>query len=182
MASNQGNKGQFQKGEHWRSAQSFSVKEYLISEYVEKRRSTGDIAKEFDVTDAAILFWLRRHGIPRRSVSEARQAKHWGADGEANPMYGKLGQLNPHYKHGATPERQKMYSRYFWKQIVRVVHDRDKCCVRCSKSEKLITHHLKSWTTHPEARYDLALIVTVCEPCHLWIHSKRNVNREFLLP
>ena len=73
--------GQFEKGHHWREARPFREKDWLVENYIAQRRSTGEIAAEFGTTDAAILFWLRKHGIPRRTVSEARGIKHWGQSG-----------------------------------------------------------------------------------------------------
>ena len=32
----------------------------MIHEYIVKKKSTGDIAVEFGVTDAAIIFWLKK--------------------------------------------------------------------------------------------------------------------------
>jgi hypothetical protein len=87
---------------HWDAA-------WLRNEYLTKRRSSGDIALEAGVTDAAIIFWLRKHGIPRRSAAEARAAKHWGVSGEANPMHGKCGPLNPRWKGGVSPQWRKAH-------------------------------------------------------------------------
>lgn len=173
--------GKFLPGRHWRPKTRIRERKYLFQQYVEKGRSTGEIAKENGVTDAAILYWLRKHGIERRSVSQARGLKYWGSNGEKNPMYGKYGPDNPNYKNGRTPERQRAYSRVFWKKLVEAVHERDgHRCVRCGTEDGLGTHHLKSWKAHPEARFDVSQIVTVCRPCHRWIHSKRNKNYEFL--
>lgn len=71
--------GQFEKGEHWREPRPFREKDWLVENYIVQRRSTGEIAAQFGTTDAAILFWLRKHGVPRRTISEARGIKHWGA-------------------------------------------------------------------------------------------------------
>ena len=70
--STRNNRGQFLPGTHWRKEQPFRDRAWLLREYVEHGRSTGDIARQFGVTDAAVLFWLRKHGIPRRDVSAAR--------------------------------------------------------------------------------------------------------------
>lgn len=172
---------EFQPGQHWRKPQEFRGRDYLQREYIDKARSAAEIAKDFNVTDGAVLFWLDKHGIKRRNISEARGVKYWGLRGEHNPMYGRFGKDNPNYIDGRTPERQRVYSRTFWKQIVVVVKQRDgNRCVRCGTSEALGTHHLKSWKSCPEARYDLAQIVTMCKSCHNWIHSKRNKKYEYL--
>ena len=106
---NRNQKGQFLPGTNWREPQPFREKSWLEHEYVERGRSTGDIAAQFGVTDAAIIHWLKKHGIPRRSVSEARKLKRWGAVGADNPMWNRRGELNPNWKGGVTPERQAFY-------------------------------------------------------------------------
>jgi hypothetical protein len=103
------NNGWFKPGQHWRPHGKHRERDWLHREYVEKGRSTGEIAAELGFTDAAVIFWLRKHGIPRRSVSDARALKHWGASGEANPMFGKVGAANGRYVDGSSPERQRMY-------------------------------------------------------------------------
>lgn len=69
--------GQFIKGAHWRPKAPHWEAAWLREQYVELGRSTGDIAAEAKTTDAAILYWLKKHGIPRRSVAQARAIKHW---------------------------------------------------------------------------------------------------------
>lgn len=73
--------GRFVKGTHWRPAAPHWSADWLREQYVGLMRSTGDIAAEALTTDAAILYWLRKHGIPRRTIAQARGAKHWGAAG-----------------------------------------------------------------------------------------------------
>jgi len=183
LESGRDSRGRFLKGSHWRPHQAFRDKSFLIEEYVNKQRSTGDIAKQFGVTDSSIMLWLKKHKIKTRTASESRAVKHWGPAGSANPMFGKLGSLNPNYKHGNAPERQKVYARWFWKQLVLAVRQRDdNKCKRCCTTDHLVNHHVKDWKKHPESRYDIEYIVTLCQACHKWVHSKRNVHREFLLP
>jgi hypothetical protein len=124
--------GQFEKGQHWRQPQAFRDKAWLLENYSKQNRSTGEIAKQFGVTDAAVLFWLRRHGIPRRTVSEARSIKHWGATGVDNPMWNKRGELNPRWLGGVTPDRQLLYTSTDWRKACLLVWKRDKAtCRRC---------------------------------------------------
>lgn len=177
--------GRFKKGAHWRPHAIFREKAYLRSEYVAKNRSTGEIASEHKVTDAAILFWLGKHGIKRRTVSEARKIKHWGLSGAKNGMFGKCGDKNPRWIDGSSPERQTMYARSFWKEIALAVKSRDGFkCVRCDAphgtKNRLHAHHVKPWAGNPESRFDLSNIITLCGLCHNWTHSRRNVKNEFL--
>lgn len=179
-------KGQFLKGMHWREPQSFRDKDWLVEEYVNKQRSTGEISEQFGVTDSAILFWLKKHKISRRNVSQARKIKHWGAFGPDNPMWNKLGELNPNWKGGITPERAAFYVSQEWKNACSFVWKRDKAtCQRCnihkddSPDMPFHIHHIKSFK-HKETRADTNNLVLVCEVCHHWIHSNANTNNEFI--
>lgn len=160
---------EFKPGQHWRPPQAFRDREWLEAEYVAKGRSTGDIAAQFGVVDGAVIFWMQKHGIPRRSVSEARKLKHWGLIGEANPMYGKRGPASPTYIDGSAPERQTLYARSEWRQVVKAVYARDEYrCQRCAsahtRSRSLHAHHIKPWAGNPDLRSELSNLVTLCTP------------------
>lgn len=177
--------GRFRKGTHWRPHAIFRERPYLVEQYVEKKRSAKDIAVEHGVTENAILFWLTKLKIQRRTMVEVRSVKHWGLPGAANPMFGRCGSDNPRWIDGSSPERQRLYARSFWRELVLAVYKRDGFkCVRCGKSRaadrRLHAHHVRPWAGNPDARFDLANILTVCQPCHNWIHSRKNRARELL--
>lgn len=177
-------KTEFKPGQHWRPVQSFREKEWLEREYTEKQRSTGDIAAEFGVTDAAILFWLRKHNIPRRSVSQARSIKHWGLSGEKNGMYGVRGEKHPNWQGGLTPERQACYSSREWANAVKVVWARDKktcqrCGLRYKKTVAFHIHHIVSFQVR-ELRTEPSNLVLLCIDCHHFVHSPANTERLFI--
>lgn len=186
MPTKRNNAGQFVKGSHWRPDQPFRRKEWLVENYVVAQRSAGDIASEFGVTDASILFWLRKHGIQRRSVSQARKVKKWGAIGPDNPMWNRRGELNPRWMGGVTPERQAFYTSDEWKRACSAVWKRDKAtCRRCGMHKNdaqdvpFHIHHIVSFADR-SLRADVSNLVLMCEVCHLFVHSRRNVNREYL--
>lgn len=56
-------KGQFLKGTHWRPEAPHWSAEWLRNEYETRQRSTGEIAQQLGISDAAVLYWLRKHGI-----------------------------------------------------------------------------------------------------------------------
>ena len=177
--------GQFLKGEHWRKPRPHWQKQWLVDEYVTAARSTGDIAAECGCTDANIIRWLRKHGIARRTVAQARAIKHWGAVGSNNPMHGKTGAANPGYVDGSSPERQRMYAQGEGKAFVRSVLARDGYrCRRCKApkagAKSLHVHHIRPWAGNEVLRFDASNAVTLCRTCHQFVHSKANTEREFL--
>ncbi len=175
---------EFKKGQHWRPPAVFRDKDYLVREYVEKQRSTGDIARENNVTDAAVLFWLRKHGITRRDTSQARKVKRWGVPGEANPMYGRRGADNPSWKGGCTPDRQAFYASLEWRRAARQVRQRDgRACRRCGKKKAddvvVEIHHIVSFAV-VELRAEVTNLVLLCTGCHDWVHSNDNTDKLFI--
>lgn len=178
-------RGRFLKGTHWRPCKPHWDRDWLDEQYTVLGRSTGDLAAECECTDANIIYWLRRHGIARRSISEARALKRWGATGEANPMFGKTGAANPRYVDGSSPERQRMYAQGAGKAFVRDVLKRDGYrCRRCGAPKagrkSLHVHHVKPWAGNEALRLDRENAVTLCRMCHSWVHSNGNVRREFV--
>lgn len=180
------NKGWFQKGNHWREKKPFWDKEWCVKQYSELGRSAADIASEFSVTEGAILFWLRKHGIGRRSISQARRLKHWGVSGSDNPMWNKRGELNPRWLGGITPDRQAFYTSREWKKACSTVWKRDKAtCQRCglihneSPDMPMHVHHIVSFS-NKELRAEASNLVLLCEACHLFVHSKRNINNDYI--
>lgn len=183
--SSQGNSGRFKKGQHWRKPKLHWNRKWLYNAYVKLGRSASDIAKEMGCTENAILFWLAKHKIKTRSMSQIRKAKKWGLYGADNPMFGRCGDKNPRWIDGSSPERQTMYARSFWKELVRVVYERDGYrCKRClsahTQTNRLHAHHVKPWAGNAATRFVLSNIVTLCKICHNWVHSRENVRNEFL--
>ena len=162
----QNKKGQFIKGTHWRKKQLFWDKNWLIKEYIEKRRSALDIATQFGITENTIFFWLHKFEIKRRTMQEIRKIKKWGMSGKQNAMYGKFGKQNPNWNGGHSPERQSFYARSAWKELAKSILKRDnykcqKCGVGHLSGNKLIVHHIKPWAKYPELRFEQNNLLTV---------------------
>jgi len=110
--------------------------------------------------------------------------------GEGNGMYGRKGADHHNFRGGTTPERQAMYASAEWAAVVRLVMERDGYkCVHCGDGNKratfkgkstLCVHHVKSWAAHPALRLDAGNLLTMCEKCHRWVHSKNNVNGDYI--
>lgn len=155
-------------------------RDYLLNEYVVKCYSAAEIADMHGVHENAILYWLAKHGIRRRSISDARKVKYWGAVGYDNPMYGMSGHLNPNWKGGVTADRQLVYESEEWKAVALTVRRRDGYkCRRCGKHRPIHLHHVKSWAEYPESRLEPGNLVSLCKPCHNWVHSLNNFKREW---
>jgi predicted GIY-YIG superfamily endonuclease/RNA polymerase subunit RPABC4/transcription elongation factor Spt4 len=180
--------GRFKKGTHWRTPQPFRNKEWLVNKYCVEKKSTGEIAKMFSVSEPAILHWMRKHGIERRSISSARAVKRWGAVGKDNLMYGRTGELNPRWQGGISAERPLFYQSTEWKAACSEVWKRDgSSCRRCGTARangangksNLDVHHIVPFA-NKDLRAVTSNLVLLCKKCHRFVHSKRNVNREYL--
>jgi len=171
---------EFKKGQHWRPKKTYWDKDWLENEYAVKERSADDIARQFGITEAAILFWLRKHNILRRDMSYIRSKKYWGLAGKQNGMYGRTGENNSNWKGGITPDRQEFYISDEWKKACSTVYKRDNAqCQRCGSKDNLHVHHIVTFA-NKELRADIDNLVLLCAKCHRFVHSKKNINKEFI--
>lgn len=163
----------FQKGRHWRSSKPWWDRAWLEAEYIAKCRSASEIAAEGGCTENNILYWLYKHGIPRRSVSEARKLKRWETpSGQANPMYGRRGYLNPNWKGGLTPARQGVYGSSLWRAVARRVRSRDKVCRLCGNGDRCEIHHIISFSSAPLLVLHEENLILLCYGCHKKIYGQ----------
>jgi len=180
------NKGQFKKGSHWRKRKPWWDKEWLYDQYITCGRSAKEIANGGGVTENAIFYWLHKHKIKRRNISEARAIKYWGSKGTDNPMWNRRGELNPRWLGGVTPERQAFYTSEEWRKACSAVWKRDGAiCQRCGLYREdaldmpFHIHHIQSFA-NKDLRADVSNLVLLCETCHWFIHSRENVDRDYL--
>ncbi len=172
----------FKKGQHWREKKPIYDRDFLFNEYVTKKRSSSEIASDYGITDKAVIFWLKKLEIPTRTISETRAIKHWGQSGDSNPMYGKTGDKNKRWKGGITPDRQAFYSQLPWKKIEKETRERfDNTCHRCKISGgRMEIHHVVSFR-HKELRLEPKNLILLCNKCHRYVHSKKNIGLEYIL-
>jgi transposase-like protein len=142
---------------------------WLLREYIIAGRSAADIAREQGVAESTILRRLHRFGVPIRDSSESKRGR-------------MVGPLNPAWRGGTTPARQKVYKTPRWLLIRQFVLDRDgHRCKRCPSTENLCIHHTHPWAIFETWRFVPSGLITLCKPCHNWVHSRANTNREFLV-
>ena len=111
-------------------------------------------------------------------VPYLKNGKHW---------LKQEGSHSPAWKGGVTPLRQVIYSSEEWKQAVKEVWKRDNAtCQRCGKrqndkrNDKFAIHHKYLFSDKPYLRTNVDNLVLLCRDCHLFVHSKRNAEKEFL--
>ena len=87
---------------------------------------------------------------------------------------GNTGKLSPAYKHGKSSEIKLLRAGDDNKKWRLAVLKRDLyACQRCFKKGYLEVHHKKSFTNHPELRFNIDNGITLCPSCH----SKEDTHR-----
>lgn len=103
-------------------------------------------------------------------------------------MRGRRGADHHGWKGGLTPEREALSTTDEWKNAVKAVWARaDAKCELCGKDHRTIDrrkssfdiHHIISFQYRP-TRADVSNLVLLCEPCHYFVHSKRNTEKLYL--
>jgi len=135
-------------------------------------------------------------GVGRKHTEETKQKLRAAALadgrvpwGNGNEPYwrGVTGEKHPSFKGGLTPERQAVYSSQEWVEAVKIVWSRDGArCQCCGKHHNTAEargtfhiHHVTSFQVK-ELRTDPENLVLLCKDCHKFVHSKKNVNKQFI--
>jgi hypothetical protein len=102
---------------------------------------------------------------------------------------GKRGAVVANWKGGITPERQAFYRSEEWKEAVKAIWKRDnatcqRCCLHYGTVDRKTTkrfhiHHIVSFAA-VELRCSLNNLVLLCHNCHMWVHSRANVDHQFI--
>jgi 5-methylcytosine-specific restriction enzyme A len=178
------NKGQFKKGFTWRQPKPYWDRDWLFNQYITMGKSAEEISKEQLCKCNNIYYFLNKFNIPIRTISEARKLKYWGQFGSDNPMWNRFGELNHRWQGGITSERQAFYQSREWKNACSKVWGRDKgicqrCLIKKDGGMPFHIHHKKSFKDK-ELRADVDNLILLCEACHQWVHSKGNVENDFI--
>lgn len=66
-------------GKHWRPFRPWWTRDWCAFQYHILLRSAADIAWLYGLHENAVLYWLHKHGVRTRTISEARAVKPtWG--------------------------------------------------------------------------------------------------------
>lgn len=90
------------------------------------------------------------------------------------------------WRGGISPQRQAFYGTPEWKEAVKAVWKRDKAtCQGCLRKKKDVRevpfdiHHIESFQNE-KLRARVSNLILLCEPCHYWIHGKKNTTNLFI--
>jgi len=91
----------------------------------------------------------------------------------------RTGDKSPTWKGGITPENLRIrnsaeYIEWRISVFLRDNHECQHCHVKCGngKDVYLHAHHIKSFSKHPDLRFELSNGITLCKECHYKEHSK----------
>lgn len=105
----------------------------------------------------------------------------------SHAMKGRIGPAHHGWKGGLTPERQSFYSSEEWKSACKAVWARAGAkCERCGTHHNT-TQHRGTFHVHHritfmvrELRADLSNLALLCAPCHRFVHSRKNTDKQFI--
>lgn len=103
-------------------------------------------------------------------------------------LKGKRGADTPNWRGGISPERQTFYGSNEWRTARKTAYiAANGLCQRCGIGPRearamhtsLQVHHMVSFKVR-ELRCELSNLRILCGPCHRFVHSRKNVAREFI--
>ncbi len=116
-----------------------------------------------------VIAWKRRQPFSketRKKMSESHKKIKitWGK----SISKAKMGEKNPNWKGGITPERLRIWRSEAYKLWRKTVFERDNyTCIFCNqKGGKLNADHIKPFSLYPLLRFSVQNGRTLCVPCH----------------
>lgn len=136
-----------------------------------------------------------KKGVGRKHTEETKEKIRQARKKDGHVPYLKDGihwlkhknAVSPNYKGGLTPERQSFYSSIEWVDLVKQVWSRDNAtCQNCGKHHNEAAnrgtfhiHHIISFQIR-ENRSELSNLILLCDKCHRWVHSTKNINKKYI--
>lgn len=140
------------------------TKEYLLEEYVNKKKTLREISEKLEVSAHCISNFLKTHDIKVRSSKESSEIRgtrpkgkkhnfygkinplsnYWGKKGKENHMFGKSGCLSPTWSGGKTSLQKNVRDSFKNKEWKSKILKRDNFkCTLCSNKKDLQIDHIK---------------------------------------
>ena len=165
-------------------------RDWLVQKYLTEELGTEIIANLVGVTVKRIWDWLKKYQIETRSYNDvaAKCLSEWRKHND-NPMKGRIGPMSPGWRGGISSEYNLFSNSADWKSAVRKTWMKDNAtCQRCGLKRKDVprsdmqfhVHHIVSRAIS-ELRTNLDNLVLLCEVCHRYVHSNKNINNEFII-
>jgi 5-methylcytosine-specific restriction endonuclease McrA len=154
------------------SGRLYRCRDWLYDQYVNQRKYLKHIAKEAGTVDSTILFWIKRYGFPRISLSTRHKEDanlRKGIDRtrcqKQNRPRGKM-----HWKYTEVSSRDfnQMYNSLEYRIWKKAVHERDGyTCKGCGATPKFLdTHHILPVREFPHLFYAVDNGISLCHSCH----------------
>ena len=136
-------------------------------------------------------------GFPHTEETRARLSAIAITDGRvpyrmpdgSHAMKGRTGERHPLWQGGLTPEREALAQTDEWKSAVKAVWARSNAkCERCGQDHRKVDnrkangfhiHHIAPFRVK-RLRCEVSNLALLCRPCHHFVHSKKNVDKEFI--
>lgn len=132
-----------------------------------KDMSVAETARVYGTSISTIKNILVDNRVQLRKVTEVRHTGKW-----------KRGSEHPFYKpHLTESDRVRRRSKVDVKPWRDAVFKRDRFeCQSCGafgrQPSRLEAHHIESWSTCPDKRFDVSNGITFCQACHLEFHKQ----------
>lgn len=153
-------------------------REWLRHQYHDLGREQTEIAADLQVSPHTIRSWVRRHGLQKPLGSWTKGRAPWNRgraykagwhhtpETIARPGEMKLGDRNPRWKGGVTPEALRL--RRAAMAMRPLVYERDdhRCRLCGTQGGKLTLHHVLPVWARPDLAAEFDNLATLCRACH----------------
>ena len=90
---------------------------------------------------------------------------------------GNVGKNNPAYNHNLTKEDREAYrfqrTSSDARRLRAETYKRDEFkCTLCGSNKGIVAHHLDGFDNHPDKRFDIHNLTTLCNECHVKFHRE----------
>jgi DNA-binding transcriptional MerR regulator len=158
------------------------TKEVLYDLYRVQRKTTKEIGELYNISDSAVLYWLRQYEIPSFSSSETTNYYLYEKGGieKAREIQSTMenriksscrqrGIAIEDFDGFSTTEQHMARNNTYYKEWIRKVFQRDDYTCQCcgKRGGDLNAHHLYNFAEYEDLRYDVDNGITLCPQCHL---------------